>query len=111
MREFIIIDEKRNIIFWNKAAEDITGYKSEEVLGRSCKDNILKHVDKYGRELCIDSCPKVYAMENNIVVSDEVYLHHKSGFRLLVKIKGIPINSKDTKKYVIELFTPIFSTF
>lgn len=105
-----IIDEKRNIVFWNKAAENITGYKSEEVLGKSCKDNILKHVDKHGKELCIASCPMVYAMENNAVVSDEVYLHHKDGFRLLVRVRGIPIiDDKSNARYVIELFNPVFS--
>lgn len=106
-----ILDKSRNIIFWNKAAEDITGYKSDEILGKSCKDNILKHVDKQGKELCTSECPMLYAMKNNVAVSDEVYLHHKSGFRLLVKVKGIPIleNGKESKG-VIELFTPVISS-
>ncbi|MCX8034553.1 MAG: sensor domain-containing diguanylate cyclase [Thermodesulfovibrio sp.] len=106
-----IIDKQRNIIFWNKSAEEITGYKSEEVLGRSCKDNILRHVDKNGNELCINGCPMVFSMENSVVVSDEVYLHHKSGYRLLVRVKGIPIlkNGKEANG-VIELFTPVLPT-
>lgn len=103
-----IIDKHRKIIFWNKSAEEITGYKAEEVLGKSCKDNILMHVNKNGNELCVNACPMVFVMNNKVAISDEVYLHHKSGYRLLVKVKGIPIieNGNDSKG-VIELFTPV----
>ncbi len=103
-----IIDKNRKIIFWNKSAEEITGYKADEVLGKSCKDNILMHVDKNGNELCVNACPMVFVMNNMVAISDEVYLHHKSGYRLLVKVKGIPIieNGNDSKG-VIELFTPV----
>ncbi len=107
-----IIDKHRKIIFWNKSAEEITGYKSHEVLGKSCKDNILIHVDKDGKELCINDCPLLYVFKKKVVISDEVYLHHKSGYRLLVKIKGIPII--ENGKYVngvVELFTPVISNF
>lgn len=105
-----IIDKKRKIIFWNKSAEEITGYKSEEVLGKSCKDNILKHVDKNGNELCLNSCPMLFSMVNKAILSDEVYLHHKSGYRLLVKVKGIPIiKDRNKSSGVIELFTPVLS--
>ena len=52
-----ILDFDRNIIFWNKAAETITGFTSNEVIGKSCKDNILRHTDMNGNELCIGSCP------------------------------------------------------
>jgi len=30
------LNEKGKITLWNKAIERITGYKAEEVLGRSC---------------------------------------------------------------------------
>lgn len=103
-----IIDNHRKIIFWNKSAEEITGYKADEVLGKSCRDNILRHVDKNGNELCLNACPMVSVMRNKVAISDEVYLHHKSGYRLLVKVKGIPITGNgDDSKGVIELFTPV----
>lgn len=103
-----IIDKHRKIVFWNKSAEEITGYKADEVLGKSCKDNILMHVNKNGNELCVNACPMVFVMNNKVAISDEVYLHHKSGYRLLVKVKGVPIieNGNDSKG-VIELFTPV----
>jgi len=51
------VDRNRRIIYWNKAAEDLTGYKSSEVTGKHCRDNILVHVDDTGKNLCEEGCP------------------------------------------------------
>ena len=34
-------DLQRRIIYWNLAAEDLTGYSAEEVVGKCCADNII----------------------------------------------------------------------
>jgi PAS domain S-box-containing protein len=39
------VDRDRVITYWNKAAEKISGFTAEEVVGRPCSDNILNHVD------------------------------------------------------------------
>jgi len=36
------VDKDRNITYWIKAAENITGYTKEEVMGKSCADNLLR---------------------------------------------------------------------
>ena len=46
------VNRDRIITYWNKAAERISGYAANEVVGRSCSDNILTHVDNEGRSLC-----------------------------------------------------------
>ena len=38
------------ICYWNRAAEEITGFKAKEVVGRDFKNELLKHVDELGRE-------------------------------------------------------------
>ncbi len=82
------LDRDRKIRFWNRGAELITGYSSEEVLGRSCADNILVHVDPEGKELCLNGCP-VSDVLNDIKdsISAFVYLHHKNGHRVPVSIR------------------------
>lgn len=53
-----VTDVERHILFWNKAAEQITGWKAEDLLGQSCFNSILSHIDKDGRRLCgRDHCP------------------------------------------------------
>ena len=44
------VDRDRRIVYWNKSAEELTGYLSDEVVGRMCDDNILRHVDEEGNE-------------------------------------------------------------
>lgn len=43
------VDLDRRILFWNKAAERITGYSADEIMGRQCQDNILNHIDEDGQ--------------------------------------------------------------
>ena len=51
------VDPERTITYWNKGAEAITGFSSEEVMGRCCSDNILTHVNDQGNNLCLGICP------------------------------------------------------
>lgn len=37
-----ILDEQSNILFWNKAAAALTGYRSEDVAGRRCPEDLYR---------------------------------------------------------------------
>ena len=37
------VDPERKITYWNKSAEALTGYKSSEIIGKYCWNNILMH--------------------------------------------------------------------
>lgn len=45
-----ILDEHANIVFWNKAASDLTGYQPEDIIQRPCPER-LYHVDDGHRNL------------------------------------------------------------
>lgn len=85
------VDHQRKITFWNKAAEDITGYKKDEVMGSSCADNILSHIDASGHQLCTNGCPLHKTLLDGENREAEVFLHHKSGHRVPVHIRITPI--------------------
>ena len=38
-----IVDKQRRIIFWNRAAEELTGYLGRDVIRRCCHDSMLNH--------------------------------------------------------------------
>ena len=42
------VDRDRQITYWNRGAYRITGYSPQEVLGRTCRDNLLMHSDRSG---------------------------------------------------------------
>jgi len=88
------VDLERRITFWNRAAEKITGYPRAEVIGRSCRDNLLVHVDETGGLLCQHSCPLAATMADGQGREAEVYLHHKMGHRLPVLIRATPLRDK-----------------
>jgi diguanylate cyclase (GGDEF)-like protein/PAS domain S-box-containing protein len=85
------VDLHRHITFWNKAAETITGYSRQEVLGRKCSDNLLRHIDNRGVCLCLDTCPLAHTIADGQPRRAAVYLHHKDGHRLPVSVRVTPL--------------------
>ena len=100
------VDRDRKITLWNRAAEEITGYRASEVNDHYCFDNILQHVDDDGNELCKNGCPLSKAMDENSIKSAKVYLKHKKGYRVAVKVRGIPLHDDSGKVTgAIEIFS------
>ncbi len=99
-------DLNRRITFWNRSAERISGYSAAEVLGRSCADNILIHVDGAGNNLCRGSCPLSKSMETRCAAETVVALHHRNGHRVSVQVRTLPIVDGDGRVTGgIEVFT------
>jgi diguanylate cyclase (GGDEF)-like protein/PAS domain S-box-containing protein len=80
-------DKERRIAYWNKGAEVLAGYSSHEVMGKCCKDNLLMHVDTSGRELCLHGCPLDATIQDGQPREAEVFLHHKSGHRVPIRVR------------------------
>ena len=90
-----LVDRERKITFWNRTAEQITGFSAAEVIGSHCHDNILNHVDAEGNALCESRCPLAKAMEENTSTEGEVYLRHKQGHRVPVAVRIRPLLGED----------------
>ena len=102
------VDRDRVITYWNKAAEKISGFSSEEVVGRSCADNLLTHVDSEGNSLCHIMCPLFESIADAKPVEVEMFMHHKDGHRIPVSVRTSALT--DTEGSVIgavELFIDI----
>lgn len=103
-----IVDPKRIILFWNKAAEAMTGYSSEEVLGKSCKDDILNHIDENGVLLCRSACPIVKVLRSGGSTSAKVYPKSKEGKRFPVETHISAVHDENGKVVAsIEVFRDI----
>lgn len=103
------VNRNRIITYWNKSAERISGFTADEVIGRSCSDNVLVHVDSDGKSICKGSCCPVEAtiLDGN-PREIELYMHHKDGHRIPVSIRVTTLTDKDGNIIGgIELFTKI----
>ncbi len=89
------VNQDRVITYWNKGAERITGYAGEQVVGRSCRDNVLNHVTEDGIELCHGACPLAACMADGQVREADVFLHHADGHRLPVLVRAAPLRDAD----------------
>lgn len=98
------VDNERKISFWNKAAELITGYSSEDVIGKYCYKNILDHVDGAGNHLCMSGCPLHDTIQDGIAREAEVFLRHKNGHRIPVSVRVISLMENDKIVGAVELF-------
>jgi PAS domain S-box-containing protein len=89
-----VCDLDRKIIYWNKSAERITGWRSEDVVGKECFDNVLCHIDKDGHLLCGEEyCP----LHRSIVTGSGskgsllVYAQGKNGRRVPMQVAVAPL--------------------
>ncbi len=105
-----VVDHNRKIVYWNRGAEQITGYARSAVLGTNCWDHILRYVDRNGNDVCVSGCPLKGAMEENEANDLEVFLHHKDGHRLPVLMRSVPKRNGEGQIIgAIEIFYENFS--
>lgn len=91
------VDKTRTIVFWNKEAERISGFRAEEVAGKKCAANILTHVDQAGNKLCQGVCPLGHTMNDGEVRNADIFLHHKDGHRVPVSVRVAQVKDDDNQ--------------
>lgn len=98
------VDANRTLIFWNKGAENITGFTKAEIMGKYCFNNILNHIDENGIPLCKEGCPLEATMRDGRERSEIVYLHHKLGHRVRIRVKASAIYDDNKIVGCVEMF-------
>lgn len=89
-----LLDRERRIVFWNRAAEQLTGYDRRDVVGRCCRDGILVHCDAAGTELCHGACPAQAAIEDGRPRCADVFMKHAKGHRVPIQVRVSPIRGE-----------------
>jgi PAS domain S-box/diguanylate cyclase (GGDEF) domain len=102
------VDTERRITYWSRGAERISGYTSAEMEGSCCADNLLRHINGAGVQLCFGSCPLVQTLRDGQPREDEVYLHHKQGHRVPVAVRISPMRGAHGEIIgAVEVFTDL----
>ena len=79
------------ILFWNDGAERITGYRRHDVIGRSCRENILAQCNQQHCVLCGAACPLTGTMDEGKVSQALMFFCHKQGHRVPVQVRSVAI--------------------
>jgi diguanylate cyclase (GGDEF)-like protein/PAS domain S-box-containing protein len=85
----------REIRYWSRGAETITGYSSDFVVGHHCFDNILDHVDAQGNPLCHTVCPLAATIRDGQPREVSIWLRHADGHRKPVRARTTPVRGTD----------------
>jgi len=89
-----LVDRQRRILAWNAGAAKLTGYLSQEVVGRCCAEGLLVHCDANHEILCGDRCPLRATMLDGNPREVDVYLLHKDGQRIPVRAQAFPLRDE-----------------
>ena len=100
------VNADRQITFWNKAAEDITGFFADEMKCKRCNETQLKHIDADGHSVCDLGCPLYATIADGQQRSHEVFVRHKEGYRIPIRVNVFPMLDHGTMEGAIEVFTP-----
>ena len=100
------VDRDRRILYWNEGAFRMSGYTAQELVWRSCQDDILCHVDYEGKRLCQEGCPLSASIDDGDSHEAHVFLRHKQGRRVPVTVRVEPLRADDGEIVgAIEIFS------
>ena len=102
------VDPERKITYWNRGAENLTGYSAREAVQRHCYDNFLGHVDEKGCALCTNGCPLTSTLLDGQRREADVFLRHKLGHRVPVCVRVAPIANRSGQIVgAVEIFNDV----
>jgi PAS domain S-box-containing protein len=101
------IDKHKNIVFWNPAAEQMTGYKAEEVIGKT-SHAMIHHTKKDGTPYPLDECPIDRAIQDGKTyhISEDIFWK-KDGTYFPVSYTVTPISENGVVVGGVLTFTDI----
>ena len=87
------LDLEGKISYWNYGAEKISGFLSQEVLGRACRDSILVEYDDHNPVICVHHCP-LEGVRHGARQEVVTYLRHRSGHVVPVRLWTMALKNR-----------------
>jgi len=89
-----VVDRNGRIFFWNQGAERITGHMRHDVVGRSCRENILVHCNAQGCVDCGATCSFSLTLHDGKPREARMRLRHKEGHPVPVLMRIVPVRDR-----------------
>lgn len=87
------VDLEGKISYWNYGAEKISGFLSQEVLGRACRDSILVEYDDHNPVMRVHHCP-LEGVRHGAPQEVMTYLRHRSGHVVPVRLWTMALKNR-----------------
>lgn len=98
------VDMNRTISFWNRGAQEITGFSKEEIVGKKCQHCVLNHIDEEGTPMCIVGCSLFKTLEDGEERQYRVFVRHKEGYFLPIHVNVFPVKKDGRIVGALEVF-------
>ena len=102
------VDHERKVIHWNRAAERLTGHPHDGIVGKSCCEDILLHINVEEDEAGSGFHPAADTLADGQGRESEAFLRHRSGHLVPVRARVTPVRDEDDQVVgVLEVLTEI----
>lgn len=89
------VNRERVICYWSESTARLTGYDAAEVVGRTCCENIVIYVDKWGHSLCeAGPCPAQLSMDDGEIRQVQVSYRHREGHMVPAFARFLPVRGQ-----------------
>jgi len=86
-----VLDRAGKILLWNRGAERLTGFMQYEVIGHSCRENILAQCNQQACVSCGGECPFGATLRDGKPRDLRIQLAHKQGHTVQVFMHSAPV--------------------
>jgi diguanylate cyclase (GGDEF)-like protein/PAS domain S-box-containing protein len=83
------------VSYWSKTAEKLTGFASEEVVGRLCREKVPLHLEEGDVSLCDGECPLIATLDDGKDRQAEICMRSRDGERLHVHVQLSPVRDEE----------------
>ncbi len=106
-----IVNRDYRILYWNAAAERISGYLAHEVAGQSNHGDLLLHCHDYDALLGGQGCALTELVLDGKPQDSIVLLLNREGYRILVYVQSRPIrDANGTTIGAVEVFEEVLAS-
>lgn len=96
----MLADEEGIVVLWNKAAERMLGFRSDEVIGRPCHE-VMKGETLAGQPFCSPACAVGHRLGcGGGVRNFDIQTRTKAGKVIWLNVSSLPVPSRKKDRFV-----------
>lgn len=97
----LVLDQDGKVVFWNRAAERLLGFRADEILGRPCHE-VMRGETLSGQPLCSASCAIAARIARGGAVRNfDIQTRTKAGHPIWLNVSSLPVPSRRKDRFLV----------